>query len=261
MENIAVITGASKGIGKAFADIFAKNGYSLVLIARHQDELETLQKELRQKYACDVKVLAVDLAQPSFADTIMAALQADLANIEVLVNNAGYGLAKKFDEMPEQDVDGIVNVLALSKLAYKILPFMVKKKRGKILNVASTAAYLPGPYMAVYYASKAYVLSFSQAIYEEYKGDGITISVLCPGVTKTFFQARAGMQGLSVLKLFPSMTAEEVAAIGYHGLMKNKRVIISGILNKLIVMSLFFTPSFISAKITGMLENPKQKAS
>jgi uncharacterized protein len=259
MENIVLITGASKGIGKAFADIFAKNGYSLILIARNLSELESLQKELAQKYQCQCKILSVDLSQPDFMNIITQSLQDDLPNVEILINNAGYGLAKKFGEMPEKDLDGIlaVNITALSKLTYHILPHMVKKKRGKILNVASTAAYLPGPYMAVYYASKAYVLSLSQAIAEEYKKDGIVVSTLCPGVTKTFFQSRAQMEDLKLLKIFPSMTAEQVANIGYHDLMKNKRVIITGILNKLIVFLISITPNFINAKITAKLEKTK----
>lgn len=260
MEKIALITGASKGIGREFANVFAKNGYSLLLIARTTSELEKLQSELKSKYQCESKILSLDLSQPQCVDTIMTAFQEEIPKIEVLVNNAGFGFAKKFTDIAEQDIDGMlaVNINVLTKLTYRVLPFMTAKKSGKILNVASTAAFAPGPYMAVYYATKAYVLSFSEALYEEYAEDGVTISALCPGVTKTSFQARAGMEKTVIMSgLLPMMSAEEVANIGYDGLMKGKRVIITGVMNKITVFFMQFMPSFITAKMTAILDKPK----
>lgn len=255
MKTIALITGASKGIGKALAEEFASHGYSLILIARTLSELEELQQNLKVKYQAESKILPIDLQQPDCIDRILTDISLDLPNIEVLVNNAGYGISKKFTETPEVDVDGMlaVNMTVLTKLTYRILPCMQNKKSGKILNVASTAAYTPGPYMAIYYASKAYVLSFSEALYEECKKEGITVSALCPGYTHSSFHLRAGKA-----RIFggwvPSMSAAQVAKMGYKGLMKGKRVIITGLFNKFIRISMSLTPNFILLKILAFLD-------
>jgi short-subunit dehydrogenase len=185
----------------------------------------------------------------------MNEIKQDLPELEVLVNNAGYGISKKFSETPEVDVDGMlaVNMNVLTKLTYRILPSMQNKKRGMILNVASTAAYVPGPYMAIYYASKAYVLSFSEAIHEELKKDGIIVTALCPGYTHSSFHERAGNA-----RLFngwaPSMSSEQVAKIGYKALLEGKRVAITGFINKLFPWLIYLTPRFISLKIIAFLD-------
>jgi len=260
MEKIALITGASKGIGKALAEVFARNGYSLLLVARSTAELTQIQTDLKTKYQCESKILSVDLSQPESVDTIMNTFKDEISRLDVLVNNAGFGAAKKFTDMTAEEVSGMVevNIAALTRLTYKVLPFMTARKSGKILNLASTAAFAPGPYMAVYYASKAYVLSFSQALHEEYRKDGVTVSALCPGLTTTEFHARAGTDKTYLFSgIMLAMTAEKVAEIGYNGLMKQRRVIISGIMNKMAIFMMWLTPSFLLVKATALLDRPK----
>ncbi len=257
---MALITGASKGIGRELAKVFAKNGYSLILIARTTSELESLQQELKNTYQCTSKILPLDLSESNAVDEIMNTFKEDIINLDVLVNNAGFGKSSKFTNMSKEDVEGMlaVNIRVLTELTYRVLPYMTAKKQGKILNVASIAAYAPGPYMAMYYATKAYVLSFSVALYEEYKNDGVIISALCPGYTETEFQARAGLKGAAMMdRMFPIMTAEQVATIGYDQLMKNKSVIITGMINKIFVFLLWLFPQSLNAKITAMICKPR----
>jgi short-subunit dehydrogenase len=255
MKKTALITGASKGIGKAFAEVFAKNGYSLILIARTTQELENVKNDLANRYQCDSKILSVDVSEPNSVDTIMNAFKDDIPTLDVLVNNAGYGISQKFTDMHAEDVHGMmaVNIQFLTNLTYAILPYMVKNNRGKILNVASIAAFVPGPFMAMYYASKAYVLSLSESLHEEYKKNGISISALCPGVTKSSFHERAGHSSMTSGSI-PIMSAESVAEIGYQGLMKNKRVVVSGLLNQLIVFLMKFVPNALLVKITAKMD-------
>lgn len=261
MENIVLITGASEGIGKALAHTYAKQGYSLILIARNTAKLTQLQQTLQSQYQAHAQIFSLDLAKPESVDVIMGAFKSELKNIEILVNCAGLGYANKLTDMKIEEVSAMleVNMAALTKLTYRILPYMVEKKRGKILNVASTAAFAPGPYMSIYYASKAYVLSFSQGIREEYRKDGITVSALCPGPTTTEFQKRAGMEHsiIGTGKLMPMMSAERVARIAYRGVKWGRRVIVPGFMNKLSVFLMWLTPNFITVKITGFLDKPK----
>jgi short-subunit dehydrogenase len=263
MEKIALITGASKGIGKEFAEVFAKNGYSLLLIARNISDLKLLQRDLKNKYQCTSKILSVDLAELDSIDLIMDTFKDEMTQVEVLVNNAGLGYANKFIDISyDETVTTMeVNIVALTKLTHRVLPFMLMRKSGKILNVASTAAYFPGPNMAVYYASKAYILSFSQALREEYQDEGIHVCVLCPGLTKSAFQKRAGLQHTFLVNsgLFPMMSAAKVAEIGYKGLQNNKRTIIPGFSNQLNVFLSWLFPSFITGKITGLIQKPPTK--
>lgn len=259
MEKLALITGASKGIGKELALVFAKNGYSLILLARNTMELEQLQKELYAQYRCEAKILSLDLAQPNSVAILLETFKNEISQLDILVNNAGVGLVEKFADMPSEALDNIlkINIEALTKLTQRILPFMLAKKSGKILNVASTAGFMPGPYMSLYYASKAYVLSLSQGLYEECKRDGVIVSTLCPGPTRTPFLQRARMDKTSILSSYiPMMTPEKVALLAYEGLMKNKRIIIPGIMNKLSVMLAWLFPNWIVAKITAALQKP-----
>jgi len=260
MKKSVLITGASKGIGKDLAKVFAKNGYSLILIARTTLELENLKNNLLQEYQCEVKILSVDLNQMDSVDIICNTFSKELSDLDILINNAGYGIMKKFHELDESDVDGIVNVnmRALTKLTYRILPYMLAKKSGKILNVASTAAFVPGPYMAMYFASKAFVLSLSEALFEEYRKDGITVSTLCPGVTRTSFQKRAGMENSRMVSgMLPIMSSDTVAKMAYDGLLKNKRVIVTGWFNKVTILLMRFIPNSIILKFNAMLEKSR----
>lgn len=261
MDKLALITGASRGIGKALAESFAKNGYSLILTARGMNELTVLQAELKSKYQCEAKIYSVDLASPTGADDLVQACGDDLSKIDVLVNNAGFGAAKKFNDMSADEMNGMieVNIGAVTRLTYSIIPHMLARKSGRILNLASTAAYAPGPYMAMYYASKAYVLSLSQALHEEFAKDGISISTLCPGPTMTGFSVRAGTDKslLTSKMIMPQMTAEAVADAAYRGLMNGKRVIIPGIMNKISVILMWLAPTFLALKVIPYLNKPK----
>lgn len=260
MNKTALITGASKGIGKELAKIFAKNGYELLLIARTTQELEALQKQLNADFGVSVKILSLDLSHDHAVNVIMDTFKTEIASLDVLINNAGYGLSSKFTDMPEIDVQGMlaVNINILTKLTYRILPFMVARKKGKILNVASIAAYTPGPYMAMYYASKAYVLSLSEALYEEYRQDNVIVSALCPGITPTSFQERAGIAKTRMMEGFiPVMSAEKVAKIAYEGLEKNKSVIVTGLINKIAIFLFSLLPRSLNAKISGFVSKPK----
>ena len=225
----ALITGASAGIGCELAHLFAQDGYHLVLVARNKEKLTQLAGELKEKYGILVTVLAKDLSLPLSPAEIFIELQQKSVFVDVLVNNAGFGNYGFFSETNLNDeLEMIqVNVTSLVHLTKLFLGEMLKKGEGKILNVASTAAFQPGPLMAIYYATKAFVLSFSEALSEELRGTAVTVTCLCPGATQTEFQKRAG---LSDIRLFRAgiLTAREAAEAGYRGLMKNKRIAIPG---------------------------------
>lgn len=254
MNKSVLITGASRGIGKAFAEVFAKNGYSLLLIARTLSELESIKTDLSERYKIGVKVLSVDVSKSDSVDIIMNHFKDEIPTLDILINNAGFGISKPFLEMKKEDVEGMmaVNMQFLTNLTYAILPFMAKNKRGKILNVSSIAGYAPGPYMAMYFATKAYVSSLSFALYEECKPLGICVSTLCPGLTKSTFHLRSGHTTLAENNSL-SMSAESVAEIAYDGLMKNKRVMITGYSNKLAVMIMKLIPDFLLAQLTAKI--------
>ena len=229
-----LITGASGGIGEEFAKLFASKGCGLVLAARSGDKLATLAQALRDQHKVKVETVAVDLAAAGAA-TRLAGFEAD-----VLVNNAGYGTFGPFAESDlEAELGQIqLNVTTLTHLTRHVLPGMIKRGRGGILNVASTAAFQPGPLMAVYYATKAYVLSFSEALANELKGTGVKVSCLCPGPTKTGFNERAKLGNGGLLsKKSVMMEASDVARLGYQGLVKGKRLVIPGLLNKMLAHS------------------------
>ncbi|HLN57107.1 MAG TPA: SDR family oxidoreductase, partial [Thermoanaerobaculia bacterium] len=191
----ALVTGASSGIGKELARLIAADGYDLVLVARRQERLEELARELSVAHGVSARVIAADLADPDSPKRIVEELEAERIAVDVLVNNAGFGIYGRLwnSDITRQLEIIQVNVVALTDLTGRLLPGMVSRKRGRIVNVASTAAFQPGPYQAVYYATKAYVLSFSEAIAEELKGTGVTVTALCPGPTTTEFQEAAGL--------------------------------------------------------------------
>ncbi len=240
---VALVTGASRGIGTELARVFAENGYDLVIVARNKAELDALAGELHGKHGTNVTVPAYDLADRASPDVIFAELQQRGIAVEVLVNNAGFGTWGPFAETDlKAELDLIqVNIAALTHLTKLFVKPMVARKSGKILNVASTASFQPGPIMAVYCASKAYVLSFSEAIANELAGSGVTVTALCPGGTESSFQERAVMQEARILK-GKLMTAREVAEIGYRGLMKGKTVVIPGLMNRAMAQSVRIAP-------------------
>lgn len=249
-QKTALITGASGGLGYEFAKLFAQNGYNLGLVARSKDKLAQLANELEGKHRISVKVLAKDLSDPASPDEIYAELQQESIPIEVLVNNAGfatYGFFAETDLAKELQMMQL-NMGTLTHLTKLFLPNMLARKRGRILNVASTAAFQPGPLMTVYYATKAYVLSFSEALANELDGTGVTVTALCPGPTQTGFQARASMED-SKLVSGGLMDTETVAKIGYQGLMKGKVIVIPGLTNKALSLLPRFLPRTLVTQI------------
>jgi len=240
----ALITGASGGIGLALANTFAKNGYGLVLIARNQQKLDAVKNDLESKYKVRVKTLAKDLGQREAAQEIFNQLNSENIEIDTLVNNAGFAEYGEFASVPSDKQLAMVNlnIYTLTALTSLFLPSMLSRTSGKILNVASTAAFQPGPYMAVYYASKAYVLSFSEALRAELKNLGIAVTALCPGPTKTDFAANSELSRSRLLKYAQSMSAERVAEAAFSGLVKNKAVVIPGFVNKFLAFGTRLMP-------------------
>ena len=228
---LAVVTGASGGIGAELARCFAAGGHDLVLTARRPDELQKLAAELS---GVTCHVLPLDLADPLAPGELVAGLAARGLTADVLVANAGFGLYGPFDECDERRLLDLlqVNVTAVTHLVRLLLPGMVERKRGRILTVASTATFQPGPLMAAYYASKAYVLSLSEALWHECRGTGVTVTCLCPGPTATGF-ASAAVMGQSKLFDGPGvMDAKAVADAGFRGCLRGKRVVVPGVQNR-----------------------------
>lgn len=231
----ALITGASGGIGEELARIFAARGFDLVLIARSADKLGGLARELRDRHGVEADMIAVDLADPAAPSRVLADLQRARRSVDVLGNNAGFAGYGPFVESDPDEVLGMiqVNIAALTGLTRLLLPGMVERRWGRVLNVASTAAFMPGPLMSVYYATKAYVLSFSEGLHEELKGSGVTITALCPGPTRTGFQARARMEDSKLVRGREIMDARTVASAGFEGLMRGRAVVIPGRINQI----------------------------
>ncbi|MGH6798231.1 MAG: SDR family NAD(P)-dependent oxidoreductase [Roseiarcus sp.] len=233
-RRVTLITGASGGIGADLARVFARRGHGLALVARSADKLAKLADEIEKLSGPRPLVIVADLTQPQAAQTVAAALEAEKASVEILVNNAGFGLSGHVAELDQAEQLAIVdlNVRSVVAMTLRFLP-QIRAARGKILNVASIVAFFPGgPGMAIYYASKSFVLSFSLGLAQELRSDGVTVSALCPGMTPSGFQERAGF-GLHVkLGMLPSTTTMEVAEEGYAGLMAGKREIVPGLFNK-----------------------------
>jgi len=232
-----LITGASSGIGRALAHEFARDGYEVLLVARRADALHALARELSQQRSAAARVFATDLTQPGAGRALFAQLEAEGTSVDVVVNNAGFGLQGAVAELPlERQLEMIqLNVAALTELTRLFLPGMLARKRGGILNVASTAGFMPGPLMAVYYASKSYVLSFTEALAEEVAATPLRVTCLCPGPTETEFATHANMTH-SRLFSTPSMDVNEVARIGFHGWKSRQVLVIPGRRNRLIAM-------------------------
>lgn len=256
MSNYTLIAGASSGIGYEFAKIFAKNGYNLVLSARSKQILEDLAAELSALHGVKVHVLEADLSNPDECRKIEAFCQNNEILVENLINNAGIGDNESFvnSDWKKQEQMMRLNIESLVKLTHMFLPNMVAKKSGGILNVASTAAFQPGPYMAVYYASKAFVLSFSEALSEELKGTGVHVTALCPGPTRSGFQKTASMDKAVLFNYLNIPQAVDVAAYGYRAFKNKKAVAIHGFMNKVMVQSLRLSPRKLILKVLGLLQ-------
>lgn len=251
-----LITGASAGLGEGFARALAAQGEALILTARRTDRLDALAAELRDKV--QVNLFPADLADPQAPADLLARIAAADLRIDQLINNAGYGLRGAVAELDAAAQLGIVDVncRALVALAHAVLPQMIARKSGGILNIASTAAFQPGPWMAVYYASKAFVLSFSEALHEEVCPHGVRVAALCPGPTRTEFAELAGMTDM---KLFTSLASgpETVVRDGLAALKNNSAVKVSGALNAAMAESIRFTPRALARRIAGSLQKAR----
>jgi short-subunit dehydrogenase len=234
MTKTALITGASSGLGKEFARLFAVDKWDLVLVARSEDKLRDLADQLQAAHGITAHAIAADLASDAGVQSVVGALSQKGIVVDALVNNAGFGAYGNFWETDAAKERGMIdlNITALTMLTKALLPGMIARKRGKILNVASLAAFLPGPLLAVYYATKVYVLSFSMAIRNELHGTGVTVTCLCPGPTKTHF-SDAAQVGNALLFRHGLMDAKTVALAGYRGCMREKGVVIPGLRNKI----------------------------
>jgi short-subunit dehydrogenase len=230
MKDWVLVTGATAGIGNELTRLFAAEHFNLVLLARNEARLREFAAELRSQHKVEVMVLPKDLARPNTAAEVFDAVRDK--PVSVLVNNAGFGTYGPFHEtnLAEQADMVQVNIVALIQLTHLFVQPMLARGHGRILNVASTAAFQPGPMMNVYYATKAFVHSFSYALADELAGTGITVTALCPGLTRTEFQARARLKSVHS---WPAMDARTVAQAGYRGLMKGKRVVIPGLANQI----------------------------
>jgi len=246
---VTLITGASAGLGAEFARQCAARGEALALLARRRDRLEALKAEL----GGEVHIFAADLALPGAPAGLIAQMHAQDLQIATLINNAGFGLAGRFDRQPAERQSGMIdlNIGALTELARAVLPAMIERRSGAILNVASTAAFQPGPNMAVYYATKAYVLSLTEALHQELKGTGVKVSALCPGPTETEFFDVAQVKGM-LRKL--ATDAPSVVRAGLRGLDRNQAIVIPGLRNKAMAQSYRFVPRALMRRVIARIK-------
>jgi uncharacterized protein len=251
-----LFTGASSGIGEELSRLFAKDGSNLVLVARSREKLDQLAAELHENHGIEVEILAKDLADAAAPQAIFDELAAKGIFVDVLVNNAGFGAAGPVADLPIQEqIDMIrVNVTALTHLTRLFLPGMIQRGNGGILNVGSTAGFQPGPFMAVYYATKAYVLSFTEALAEELAGTAIKVTCLAPGATATGFAAVANMEN-SVLFNLGTTDAKTVATVGYRGFRRGKVIVIPGLKNKFGAFAVRLAPRNFVRTLTKQLQS------
>ena len=261
MTPITLITGASAGIGAELARIFAAHGHELVLVARREDRLNALADEIAAKGRPRPVVLLADLERREAVTSIAAELAARGLEPANLVNNAGFGLSGGAASLSLSEQLGMIdlNVRALTELSLTFVDSLARH-RGGILNLASVAAFLPGPGMAVYYASKAFVLSFSEGLHSELKTRGVRVTVLCPGPVPTEFAARAGVGSGGLAPGILTQSAESVAQAGYDGLMRGKRVVVPGLANKLVTVLIRLVPRRLLLKAVDSRQNRRRSA-
>jgi short-subunit dehydrogenase len=257
-----LITGASGGIGYEFAKLFAQDRYNLILVARRGAELARVADELRSRFNASVGSVVLDLGLDDAPQTLFEQLQQQRIEVDILVNNAGFGKRGDFATQTSlEDSLGQVrlNITALTTLTRLFLQLMLARGRGKIMNVASLAGFIPGPHMAVYYATKSYVISFSQALANEVKDKGVTVTCVCPGATYTDWQKRANAENTALFKLLAPMQPDVVARIGYRALMANRALVVTGFRNWIIAQSARFAPrrlvTAVSRKVLEIVES------
>jgi uncharacterized protein len=254
-----LITGASGGIGYELAKLFARDRHNLVLVARNREKLAQVAAEL-QPSGVTIKIIAWDLAQSPAPKFLFDQLQNERIAVDILINNAGFGTHGEFAQTAEEEILGQIqlNISALTELTRLFLPSMIKRRAGRIMNVASTAGFQPGPLMAVYYATKAYVISFTEAIANELHDSGVTVTCFCPGATHTAFAKRAGIEESRLFKL-GAMSAEKVARDGYRAVMEGRGLAISGAHNWIVAQSTRFAPrKMVTAVSRWIAEKSKE---
>jgi uncharacterized protein len=254
-----LITGASGGIGYELAKLFARDRHNLVLVARNREKLAQVAAEL-QPSGVTIKIIALDLAQSPAPKFLFDQLQNERIAVDILINNAGFGTHGEFAQTAEEEILGQIqlNISALTELTRLFLPSMIKRRAGRIMNVASTAGFQPGPLMAVYYATKAYVISFTEAIANELHDSGVTVTCFCPGATHTAFAKRAGIEESRLFKL-GAMSAEKVARDGYRAVMEGRGLAISGAHNWIVAQSTRFAPrKMVTAVSRWIAEKSKE---
>jgi uncharacterized protein len=253
---VALVTGASSGIGADLAREFARDGYDLIVTSRRVEPMEKLAEELKVHGASTI-VIAADLSQSGAAARLMEELESQGLTIDVLVNNAGVGAHGRFDLADLGRIGEMlqVNIVALTELTRLLLPGMVARRHGRVMLVASTASFQPGPQMAVYCASKAYVLSFGEAIAYELRGTGVTVTTVCPGATATNFSKVADTEKMPMFTsgLTPVMSSPQVAKIGYQGLRSGRRVVVTGLFNKILALTGRMSPRAVTLRIASSL--------
>lgn len=259
----ALVTGAGRGIGLELARLLAADGCDLVLVGRNGSQLNRVAEELQTRHGGSVRWAVRDLAEPGAAARLWEDLGAAAESVDILVNNAGVGLYGRFDQRPLADTDRMVqlNVAALTSLTRLALPAMLARSWGRILNVASIVAYQPGaPWMATYYATKAYVLSFSRGLTAELEGTGVTVTVLAPGPTDTGFDSQAGAEVDVLYNRVRKMTPAAVAQAGYDGMIRGKKVVLPGLLAKVLALAGEFPPRAIALSVNRRLWSPRTMA-
>ncbi|OLV15642.1 SDR family NAD(P)-dependent oxidoreductase [Deinococcus marmoris] len=260
----ALITGASSGIGKAIARQLAAHGANLILVARNERKLQALAEDLTRQYGIRAQVIATDLSHPDAGKLLQDELAVRGLHVDLLVNNAGFGGFSEFARQDQAEIGEMiaVNVTALTDLTRRFLPTMLERGRGRVLNVASTAGFIPGPLMAVYYATKAYVLSFSEAVNEELRGSGLSVTALCPGPVDTGFQDAAT---LNESKLMTGVTrlamldVETVARIGVEAMLRGQGVAVAGLANKVQVSAFRLLPRAAAARIIAGVQARREE--
>ncbi len=260
-KKTAVITGASSGIGLELARLFAAGGYDLILTARRAQRLQKLADDLSRMYTIMANVIPMDLSQPFAAEALWREINEIEPNVKVLINNAGVSDAGDFAEESPEIIERMIhlNVSTMTSLTRLVLPGMIERRRGRILNLASLAAFQPGgPRMAVYYASKSYVLSFSRALRRELRGTGVSVTALCPGATSTGFEEAAHAQDTWMFHWSRPMEARVVARAGYDGMRDRRGVVVPGWKNKLLATS-WLLPDALALEINRLMLSERRK--
>ncbi len=262
MKKTALITGASKGIGKELARLFAENECNLVLVARSGDDLLLLKKQFEEKHNVSVYTIVKDLGAPTAAQEVFNEVMQAGITVDYLINNAGFGDWGRFIDKPWERYEAMIalNVTTLTHLMHLYANEWKGKRKGKILNISSTAAFQPGPMMAVYFATKSFVLQLSEALDHELRKEGITVTVLCPGPTSTYFGEESGMKASQLVKSVKIAAAGDVARMGFNAMMKGKPVAIHGGMNKVAPFAIRFLPrKWVTRLSARVMQLPKKQ--